>query len=49
MLDKGPQFIIEITKELNSILDIETKLSMLFHFQTDRQTEHINQELKQYL
>ena len=36
-------------KELNKILEIETKLSMAYHLETDRQTERINQELEQYL
>jgi len=36
-------------KELNKMLGIETKLSTAFHLQTDRQTEHANQELEQYL
>ena len=31
------------------MLEIETKLSMTFHLQTDRQTERTNQELEQYL
>jgi len=43
------QFSAEMTKELNSMLGIETKLSTSFHSQTDRQTEHINYELEQYL
>ena len=37
--DKGPQFVVELTKELNKILGIETKLSTVFHPQTDGQTE----------
>ena len=37
--DKGPQFVVELTKELNKILGIETKLSTVFHPQTNRQTE----------
>ena len=49
VLDRGPQFAAEMTKELNRMLDIETKLLTLFHPQTDRQTECINQELEQYL
>ena len=47
--DRGPQFVAELTKELNQILEIETKLSMGFHPQTNGQTERINQELEQYL
>ena len=38
-----------LTKELNSMLGIKMKLSMAFHPQMDRQTEHMNQELEQYL
>ena len=49
MSDRGPHFAAEMTKELNKILGIETKLSTFFHPQTDRQTEQINQELEQYL
>jgi len=47
--DRGPQFTAEMTKELNRILGIETKLSMSYHLQTDGQTERMNQELEQYL
>ena len=38
-----------MTKELNRMLGIETKLSISYHPQTDRQTKRINQELEQYL
>jgi len=47
--DRGPQFVAGIMKELNRMLGIETKLSMVFHPQTDGQTERMNQELEQYL
>jgi len=47
--DRGPQFAAELTKELNKILEIETRLSTAFHPQTDGQTEKMNQELEQYL
>ena len=36
-------------QELNRILGIESKLSIVFHPQTDRQIERVNQELEQYL
>ena len=29
--DRGPQFVVELTKELNKMLGIETKLSTAFH------------------
>ena len=47
--DRGPQFAAELTKELNWMLGIQTKLSTAFHPQTDGQTERMNQELEQYL
>ena len=47
--DRGPQFAAELTKELNRMLGIQTKLSTAFHPQTDGQTECMNQELEQYL
>ena len=47
--DRGPQFAAELTKELNRMLGIQTKLSTAFHPQIDGQTERMNQELEQYL
>ena len=47
--DRGPQFAAGMTKELNKMLGIETKLSTAYHPETDRQMERTNQELKQYL
>ena len=47
--DRELQFVAEMTKELNNMLGIETKLLTLFHLQTDGQIEYINQELEQYL
>jgi len=47
--DRGSQFAAELTKELNRMLGIKTKLSTVFHPQTDEQTERMNQELEQYL
>ena len=47
--DRGAQFAANLMKELNQILEIETRLSTAFHPQTDGQTEPTNQELEQYL
>jgi len=47
--DRGLQFAAELTKELNRMLGIETRLSTAFHSQMDGQTERMNQELEQYL
>jgi len=33
--DRGLQFVAELTKKLNKMLDIETKLSTLFYLQID--------------
>ena len=49
VLDRGPQFATELTKELNRMLEIKTKLLTLFHPQADGQMERMNQELEQYL
>jgi len=46
VLDRGPQFAVELTKELNRMLGIETRLSTAFHPQMDGQTEQMNQELE---
>ena len=47
--DRGLQFAAGMTKELNKMLGIETKLSIAYHPEIDRQTERTNQELEQYL
>ena len=44
--DRGPQFTAGIMRELNRMLGIESKLSTVFHPQTDGQTERVNQELE---
>ena len=49
MSDRGPQFVAELTKELNRMLGIKMKLSTAFYPQTNGQTERMNQELEQYL
>ena len=40
--DRGPQFAAELTKELNRMLGIKTRLLTAFHLQTDGQTEQMN-------
>jgi len=47
--DRGSYFAVELMKKLNRMLGIETKLSTLFHPQTDGQMKRMNQELEQYL
>ena len=47
--DRGPQFVARLTRELNKMLGIETKLFMAYHPETDGQIERTNQELEQYL
>ena len=47
--DRSPQFVADLTKQLNKILGIEMRLSTVFHPQKDGQMEQMNQELEQYL
>jgi len=47
--DRELQFAVGLTKKLNKILGIETKLSTAYHSQTVSQIERTNQELEQYL
>ena len=47
--DRGPQFVAELTKELNGMLVIKTRLLTAFHLQMDGQIEQMSQELEQYL
>ena len=35
VLDRGPQFVVELMKELNRMLGIETRLLIVFHSQID--------------
>jgi len=49
ILDRGPQFVAGLMRELNKMLGIKTKLLTAFHPQTDGQTKRMNQELEQYL
>jgi len=48
-MGRGAQFTAGMIKELNSMLEINTKLLIAYHPQTDKQMERINQELEQYL
>jgi len=45
ILDRGVQFTAEMTRELNNLLEIQTKLSTAYHPQTNGQIKRINQEL----
>jgi len=47
--DRGPQFVARFTRELYHLLGIKLASSTAWHPQTDGQTEHVNQELNQYL
>ena len=40
--NRGSQFAVELTKELNRILGIKMGLSIAFYLQTNGQTEQIN-------
>ena len=42
VLDRGPQFVAELTKKLNRMLGIEMRLFTAFYPQMDGQTEWIN-------
>ena len=46
---RGSQFISQFTRELSKLLDIKIAASTAIHPQTDGQTEHVNQEVEQYL
>ena len=49
VLDHGPQFVAHFTRELYHLLGIKLVSSIVWHPQTNRQMEHVNQELDQYL
>jgi hypothetical protein len=42
VLNRGPQFVSSFWKKFYYILDIKLKFSIVFHSQTDGQTEIIN-------
>ena len=47
--DRGPQFMLNFMQGLSEILGIKVAASMAYHLQTDGQTEHVNQEVEQFL
>jgi transposase InsO family protein len=47
--DRRPQFVAEFMQKLYRLLGITISLSTAYHPQSDGQTEHINQELEQYI
>ena len=49
VLDRGPQFVSQVMKDICKRLGIQPRLSTAYHPQTDRQTERINRDLQQYL
>ena len=47
--DQGPQFASAFTAKLAHILNYDLKLSTVYHPQTDREMEWVNQEVETYL
>jgi len=47
--DHRPQFVALFTKELYRLLGMQLSSSTTWHPQMDRQIEHVNQELDQFL
>jgi hypothetical protein len=47
--DRGPQFASHVMRETWKKLNVAQAMSTAFHPQTDGETEHVNQEVKQYL
>jgi len=47
--DCGPQFVSQFMRKLYRLLSIKVAASTAYHPQTNGQTEHVNQELEQYL
>ena len=47
--DRGPQFASQVMQGVWRKLGVKSTMSTAFHPQTDSETEHVNQELEQYL
>ena len=47
--DRGPQFVVEFTKEIYQLLGIKLATTTAYHPQGDRQMERVNQELEEFL
>jgi transposase InsO family protein len=47
--DRGPQFVSGFMRELYKLLGIEGNPSMVYHPQTNGQTERVNREVEKYL
>ena len=47
--NRGPQFVSNFMRGLSEILGIKVTASTAYHPQTDGQTEHVNQEVEQFL
>jgi len=47
--DRGPQFTLKFMEEFTKVLGTKRKLSIVYHPQTDGQTERINQEIGMFL
>ena len=47
--DRGPQFALQVMKDICKTLGIQPRLSTAYHPQTDGQTERINRDPQQYL
>ena len=48
MSDRGTQFTSDIWQHLCQMLKINAKLSIMYHFKTDEQTERVNAVIKHY-
>ena len=47
--DRGSQFASKFMEDFTKVLGTKRRLSMMYHPQTDRQTERINQEIGTFL